>query len=46
MQSVGGTAGGVVQIGAQAQKEIIGGLDSPLVGFAQPVFANELVRAQ
>src|SRR5438067_34891 len=46
VQRVRGTPRGIMQIGAQAQEKIVRSLDTPLVAFAQPVFADELVGAQ
>ena len=46
MQHIGRAAAGVVQVGAHAQQEIVGRFDAALVGFAQPVFADELIGRQ
>ena len=45
VQRVRGPPRGIMQIGAQAQEEIVRSLNTPLVAFAQPVFADELVGA-
>ena len=41
VQYVGGAPGRVMQVCAQAQKKIVSTLDSALVAFTQPVFADE-----
>src|SRR5437773_2536749 len=40
VQRVRGPPRGIMQIGAQAQEEIVRSLNTPLVAFAQPVFAD------
>ena len=42
MEGVGGAARGVMQVGAQSQEKIVGGFDSPLIGFAQPILADQV----
>ncbi len=42
VQNIGGAPGRVVQIGANAQKEIVGRLDPSLIGLTQPVSANQV----
>ena len=45
VQDVGGPPSRVVQISPQAQEKLVGPLDLPLVAFAQPIFAHQLICA-
>ena len=46
MEKICGPPGGVVQIRANAKKEIVSPLDPALIGLAQPIFPDKVRRGQ
>ena len=46
MEGVGGAPGRVMEISTEAQQKIVGGFDSPAIGLAQPILADEVGRGE